>query len=68
MAGLEHGIQPLRANLRAGHHGRHFLLFDHFPVDEFFDVRMVKIEADHLGGAPCRAAGLDRPGRAVADP
>ncbi len=66
-AGLEHGIEALGADLGAGDHRRHLLLFDDFPVDEFFDIRMVEVQADHLGRSPRRSAGLDRPGSPIAD-
>ena len=66
-AGLEHGIEALGADLGAGDHRRHLLLFDDFPVDEFFDIRMVEVQADHLGRSPGRPAGLDRPGSPIAD-
>ena len=56
LAGLEHGIQPLRTNLGTGHHGGDLLLFDDFPINELFDVGMVEIQADHLGRAPRRPA------------
>ena len=47
---------------------RDLLLFVRLPVDEGLDVRMIDVEADHLGGAPGGAAALDRAGRAIADP
>src|SRR6185312_13182921 len=44
-----------------------FLFLDDLPVHEFFDVRVIEIEDDHLGGAAGGAAGLDGAGGAVAD-
>ncbi len=66
-AGLEHSVEALGADLRAGDHRGHLLLFDDFPIDEFFDIRMVEVQADHLGRPACRPAGFDRPGGAIAD-
>ncbi len=42
-----------------------FALFAHLPVDELFDVGVVGVEHDHLGGAARRAAGLDCAGGAI---
>ena len=51
----------------AGHHRRDLLLFADLPVDEVLDVGMIDVDHHHLGGAAGGAAGLDRPGGAVAD-
>ena len=67
VAGLEHRVQPLGADLGPGDHGGDFLFFDHFPVNELFHVRMIQIQADHLGGASRGSPGFDRARRAIAD-
>ena len=54
-------------NLGADHQCCDLLLLDYFPVNELFDVRMVKIEHHHLGGPAGSAARLDGAGGAVAD-
>ena len=41
------------------------LLFLHFALDEVFDIGMVDVEDDHLGGAAGFAAGLDDAGEGV---
>ncbi len=41
------------------------LLFLHLALDEVFDVGMVDVEDDHLGGAAGLAAGLDDAGEGV---
>ena len=66
-AGLHDALQVLLADLRAGHERRDLLLLAHLPVDVGLDVGVVDVDDDHLGGAPRRAAGLDRAGRPVAD-
>ena len=53
--------------LGAGDERGDFLLLDDLPIDESLDVGMVDVDDDHLGGAPCRAAGFDRAGGTVAD-
>ena len=68
VAGLQHGVQPLGADLRASDHGGHFLLFDHFPLDELLHVGVVEVQAHHLGRASRGPAGLDGTGGAVPDP
>src|SRR6202000_2835439 len=42
-----------------------FLLFLNFALDELFDVGMVDVEDDHLGGAAGLASGLDDAGEGV---
>ena len=41
------------------------LLFDDLALDEVFDVRVIDVEDDHLGGAAGLAAGLDDAGKRV---
>ena len=53
---------------RSGDKGSYLLLFDHFPVDIFLDIRMVDIHCHHLGRAAGRAARFDGPGGTVANP
>ena len=53
---------------RAGDESRDFLLFFDLPIDKLLDIRMIHVEADHLGGAAGRAAALDRARTAVTDP
>ncbi len=67
VAGFEDGVEPLSANLRARDHRRDFLFFDHLPIDEFLDVRVIQIQTHHLGGAPRGAPRLDGAGGAVSD-
>ena len=56
---LEDRVQVSAQQLRAGNQGGDLLLFDDFPVDEIFDVRMIEIEHDHLGGTAGGATRLD---------
>jgi hypothetical protein len=47
-------------NLEAFDHRADLDLLTHLPVHELLDVRVVHVEADHLGGAARRSAALDR--------
>ena len=67
VTGLHDRVQVPVAQLRAGDQGGDLLLLDHLPVDVVLDVRVVDVDADHLGRAPRGAARLDGAGRAVAD-
>ncbi len=50
----------------AGRHQRPGLLFFlHLALDEVFDIRVVDVEDDHLGGAAGLATGLDDTGEGV---
>ncbi len=62
-----HRVQVLAGEPGAGHHRRDLLLLADLPVDEVLDVGMIDVDHHHLGGAAGGAAGLDRPGGAVAD-
>ncbi len=57
----------MREDLHALDHRGDLELFADLPVDERFDVGVIQVEADHLGGAAGRAAALDRASGAVAD-
>ena len=46
---------------------RHFLLLNHLPFDELFDIRVIRINDHHLGRAPGGAARFDRAGGPVTD-
>ncbi len=67
VAGLDDGVEMAARELGAGDECGHLLLFDHLPVDIGLDIRVIEIDADHLGRAPRRAAGFDGTRRAVAD-
>src|SRR5690606_38950660 len=54
---FEGGIE---AALATGHQCCDLVLLMDLPVDELLDVRVVNIEADHLGSAARGATGLDR--------
>ncbi len=45
--------------------GDHLVLFERFPLDEAFDLRMVDIQTDHFSCTPGRAAGFDGAGIAI---
>ena len=45
--------------------GRNFLLLQHLPVDEFFDIWVIRIHDDHLGRTTCCSARFDRTSSAV---
>jgi hypothetical protein len=64
---LQHRVQPLGANFRPCDHGGHFLLFHHLPFNELFNIGMVKVQADHFGGAPGRPTGFNGAGCPVTD-
>ena len=66
-AGRHHRLEPALAESRAGHEGRDLLLLDDLPADELHRIRVIEVEAHHLGRPPRGPAGLDGPGRAVAD-
>ena len=54
------------AVVAGGHQGPGLLLFDlDLALDEVFDVGVVDVEDDHLGGAAGLAAGLDDAGEGV---
>ena len=67
MGGPEDLLELLPNHVRSGHHGGHFLLLDHLPVNESLDIRVVEIEGDHLGRATGGSAGLDRARGPIAD-
>ena len=66
-AGLDDRLEVALDHLGAGDQRGDLLLFLDLPVDEGLDVGMVDVDDHHLGGAPRRAARLDRAGGAVAD-
>ena len=45
--------------LGARHQGSDFLFFTDLPTDEFFDIRMIDIEADHFGCTTGGSSGFD---------
>ena len=65
--GVEDLLQLPPKEARTGHDCRDLTLLDRFPGDELFDVRVVEIEANHLGGATGGTARLDSAGGTVAD-
>ena len=65
--GGEDAIELALVHLGAGDDGGDLLLFEHLPVDEFLDIRVIGIDDHHLGRAARGAARLDRARRAVAD-
>ena len=67
MAGTHDVIEVLVTEPTSRHQRRHLLLFNHFPVDERFDVGMIHIQDHHLGRPAGGAAGLDGTGCPVAD-
>lgn len=67
VAGLEDSVKALCADFRTSHHGGDFLLFHHLPVDKFFDVGVIQIEADHFGSPSGRPARLNGACRSIAD-
>ena len=67
VAGADNGVQMGIAELGAGNQGGDFLLLDSLPANEFLDVGMIDVEADHFRGAPRRAARLDCARGPVAD-
>jgi len=60
-------FQLARDYFRPGNQCGYFLFLNHFPGDELQDVRMIDIQADHLGGASGSTARFDCPGGAIAD-
>ena len=59
------GIEVGAGQFGTGNKGCHFLFFQNLPVDVAFDVRVIDINGDHFGCAPCGAAGFDGTGCAV---
>src|SRR5688572_7740307 len=55
----------LAAEFRAGNERGYFLFFEHFPVDEFFYIRMVDIHYYHFGSTAGGATGFNRASSAV---
>ena len=51
----------------AGHDGGYFLLLDHLPVDEIFNIRVICITDDHFCRPTGGAAGFDSPCGPIAD-
>ena len=51
----------------AGHDGGHFLLLDHLPIDEVFDIRVICITDHHFRGPAGGATGFDRSGGPITD-
>ena len=52
---------------RTGDEGGDLAFFTRLPLDEFFDVRMIEVDDDHLRGTAGSAAALDCAGRTIAD-
>ena len=64
---IEHTVQHLLVHFRASYDGRNLLLFLDLPVDELFDIGVIRVTDHHLGRAARCAAGLDRASCAVTD-
>ena len=62
IARLHDGVDVALVELGTGDETRNLLLFLDLPIDEGFDIWMVDIQADHLGGATGGAAGFDGTG------
>ncbi len=65
--GVKNLVQLTFVHLGACDDGRHFLLFDHLPVDEFFDIRVIHVTDHHFRGTARGAARFDRTGGPVTD-
>ena len=52
-------LKMLFAVLRPGNKRGYFLLFEHFPVDVFFDVGVIEVERNHFGCPSGGSARLD---------
>ena len=55
----------LLCQFRASNQCGYFLLFNHLPINIFFDIRMVDIDSYHLCGPACCAPGFNRSGGPV---
>ena len=63
--GRDNRVEVALEDARADDEIGDLALFANLPVDELFDVGVVRIEHDHLGRAPRRAARFNRPGCAI---
>ena len=60
-------VEHFLMHLRASNKRSNLLFFDHLPIDESFDIRVVCIHDHHLCRAACGAARLDGARRTVTD-
>ncbi len=60
MTGRHDRVQMMGVQFGTRDQGGNLLLFDHFPINEVFDIRVIDIDNHHLRCTSCRAAGLDR--------
>ena len=56
MTGFKDRIESLSTDVGSRDHRRDLLLFDHLPVDKFFNVGMVEVQAHHFCRSPGRPA------------